>query len=481
MHRIGLHNQIFIAMALGVALGLAMNLAGDPAAPAFAATVWWLDLAGKDLFIGALKMIIAPLIFASIIAGVYSLPNLRAVRSIGVKTLAFYACTVCVAVALGMTLVMVIQPGNKSSSQQIRAKREAQIAALADQYRASGGADPATTQGAAEFRHYLAAQEGEASGAQTFGAAWPAMKAGGTDGSLVTLRDALVRPSLTNPFNSLAQIPPNSLGIIVFALVLGVALVTVGEAAKPVGEFFVAFDKVMLIITMWIMKFAPIGVGCITASLVATLGVDALVSLAWYSGVVVVGLTIHFCFLLFLTWAVGGMGPVEFLRGARDALLVAFTTSSSAATLPVTMLCTIEKLKVSPHIARFALPVGATVNMDGTALYEGVAVLFLIQVFGGLPDAMIDLSFGSLFVIFITAVFAAVGAAAVPSAGLITMALVAGSVGLPIYYIVIIYAVDRVLDMFRTTVNVLGDLVGAVIVNRLEAKNLGEAALSSKP
>lgn len=468
-------------MAAGVTLGLAMNLAGDPGAAAFKTAVWWLDLAGKDIFIGALKMIIAPLILASIIAGVYSLPSVREVRSIGLKTLAFYACTVCVAVALGMTLVMLIQPGKKASSQEIRAKRETEIAAHLQQFRASSNLDPVTLEGAAAFRQYIAVHEGEATGAQTFGANWTAMKSGEESGALETLRDSLLRTSLTNPFNSLAQVPPNSLGIIVFALILGIALVVIGEAAKPVGEFFVAFDKVMLTITMWVMKFAPMGVGCITASLVATLGVDALMALAWYSGVIIVGLTIHFCFLLFLTWAVGGMTPMAFLRGARDALLVAFTTSSSAATLPVSMICTIDKLGVAPQIARFALPVGATVNMDGTALYEGVAVLFLIQVFGGLPDAMIDLSFGNLFAIFVTAVFAAVGAAAVPSAGLITMALVAGSVGLPIYYIVIIYAVDRVLDMFRTTVNVVGDLVGAVIVNRLEGGGPGGVLPPERP
>jgi len=255
---------------------------------------------------------------------------------------------------------------------------------------------------------------------------------------------------------------------------VGIALVLIGEPAKPVGVFFESFNRVMLVITLWIMELAPVGVGCIIASLVATLGTDALVSLGWYGGTVIGGIAVHCVVLITLVSVFGRMNPVDFLKGIRDAWLVAFTTSSSAATLPVSIVCTTQKLGVSSKVARFTLPVGATVNMDGTALYEGVAVIFLIQIFGGLPDVPIDMSFASLMLIFITAVLASIGAAAVPSAGLVTMALVASAVGLPLYYIVIIYAVDRLLDMFRTSTNVMGDIAGAVIVNRLEEGRLAK-------
>jgi Na+/H+-dicarboxylate symporter len=156
--------------------------------------------------------------------------------------------------------------------------------------------------------------------------------------------------------------------------------------------------------------------------------------------------------------------------------MIAFTTRSSAATLPVTMENVTNNLGVSPKVANFTLPLGATMNMDGTALYEGVAVIFLIQIYGGLDDVPIIMTAATTFLIFITAVLASIGAAAVPNAGLVTMVIVANAVGLPIYYIPLILAVDGVLDMFRTSTNVLGDSVGAIVVNRLERGRLGESA-----
>ena len=285
-------------------------------------------------------------------------------------------------------------------------------------------------------------------------------------------RDEILRPILTNPFTALSKSPPNSLGVIFFAILVGLACVIIGEPARPVGRFFESANAVMMKITLWIMEVAPYGIACIIASLVATLGMDALQSLAWYCGVVVLGIAVHICVLLALVRFVGKMSPLEFIRGIQDAWLIAFTTTSSAATLPVTIVCTTEKLKVSEKVARFTLPVGATINMDGTALYEGVAVIFLIQVFGGLDDVPIVLTGMKTFVIFLTAVLASIGAAAIPSAGLVTMAIVASAVGLPLHYIFLIYAVDHLLDMFRTSTNVLGDAVGAVIVDRLEAGRL---------
>jgi Na+/H+-dicarboxylate symporter len=169
---------------------------------------------------------------------------------------------------------------------------------------------------------------------------------------------------------------------------------------------------------------------------------------------------------------VGGVGPIELWRGLREAWMIAFTTRSSAATLPITIANVTENLNVSPKVANFSLPLGATMNMDGTALYEGVAVIFLIQIYGGLADVPIELSGAVTLVIFITAVLASVGAAAVPDAGLVTMVLVAAAVGLPIYYIPLIFAVDAFLDMFRTSTNVLGDSIGAIVVNRLEGRRL---------
>lgn len=238
--------------------------------------------------------------------------------------------------------------------------------------------------------------------------------------------------------------------------------------------FFQAMNRVMMKITLWVMRIAPVAIGCIFASLVATLGVDALKSLGWYCATVIAGIAVHVVLLLVIVSALGRMSPLRFVRGIQNAWLVAFTTTSSAATLPITMKNVTEDLEVSPKVANFALPVGATVNMDGTALYEGVAIIFLIQMFGGLDDVPITMTATKTLVIFITAVLASVGAAAVPSAGLITMAIVANAVGLPLHYIFFIFPVDRLLDMFRTSTNVLGDAAGAVVVNRLERARLGD-------
>lgn len=461
-----------IAMGLGLVVGLGMYLMGDPEAAAFQKAIWWLDLIGKDVFIGALKMIIAPLILASIIAGVYSLPNAKELGNVGGKILVYYVCTTAIAVFLGLVAVLVIQPGNKAASQKVRESREVVIEEYRVAFEAETSIDSEAGDGIAQFRMYITQQEGEGLGSGSFQTNWGRIKATETRGPGDMMREEILRPILTNPFNALAQNPPNALGIIFFAILIGLALVIIGEPAKPVGQFFESLNKVMLVITLWIMELAPFGIACIIASLVATLGVDALMSLAWYCVAVIGGIAIHVCALLALVRVFGGMSPLTFLKGIRDAWLIAFTTTSSAATLPVTIVCTTQKLEVSEKVARFTLPVGATVNMDGTALYEGVAVIFLIQLFGGLPDVAIELTFGKTMVIFITAVLASVGAAAVPSAGLITMAIVASAVGLPLHYIFFIYAVDRMLDMFRTSTNVLGDAAGAVIVNRLEAKNL---------
>ncbi len=472
MRKISLHTRILLAMALGLVVGLAMYRWGDPEAPAFITAVWWLDLVGKDIFVGALKMIIAPLILASIVAGIYSLPNARELGNVGIKTLIYYFCTTAIAVFIGVVAVLVIRPGHKEASQSVREDRVAKLAEYQATFETQSGTTIDTDEGRAGFIAYIGARDGEDMSGSSFQSNWSRIQSTKDRPPLDMMREEILRPILTNPFTALAKNPPNALGIIFFAMLLGLALVIIGEPAKPVGAFFEAFNKVMLAITLWIMELAPYGIACIIASLVATLGVEALQSLAWYCIAVIGGIALHICVLLAIVALVGRMSPITFLKGIRDAWLIAFTTTSSAATLPITILCVTRKLKVSEKVSRFTLPVGATVNMDGTALYEGVAVIFLIQVYGGLADVPIELTFGKTMVIFITAVFASVGAAAIPSAGLITMAIVASAVGLPLHYIAFIYAVDRLLDMFRTSTNVMGDAVGAVVVNRLEAKNL---------
>ena len=474
MKRLDLHYIILIGMGIGFLTGISMHLFGDPESNAFTTVVWCLDLLGKDLFIGGLKMIIAPLIFASIVTGVTSLPSMREIGAVGVKTFAYYFVTTCMAVGIGMAAVLLIQPGASDAAKNVRERRAETLREYQEAYQSQTGRDPAAPENRSDYLVYAATQDGERIAATDFQSKFGVMQNAEAMGPGELLRQSLLLPFLSNPFTALSQSPPNSLGIIFFALLTGIACLAVGAPAQPVADFFKAFNAVMMTITLWLMRLAPVCIGCIIASMVATLGLDALRSLFWYFFTVVGGIGVHVVLLLTLVFAVGRMSPFKFLYGIRDAWLIAFTTTSSAATLPVTIHCTTNKLKVSPKIANFTLPVGATVNMDGTALYEGVAVIFLMQMYGGLDDVPLALTGANLFIVFVTAVFAAIGAAAVPSAGLITMAIVASAVGLPLHYIYIIYAVDHVLDMFRTSTNVMGDMVGAVIVNRLEKDRLGE-------
>jgi solute carrier family 1 (high affinity glutamate transporter) protein 1 len=475
MHR---HTRIFLGMLIGLLLGLWLNHvrvsaaeAGQPAPVWYAYAVWWLDLLGPTLFIGALNMLIAPLIFASIFSGVTSLPDLRELGAVGWKTLTFYLLTTSIAVVLGLALVMLIQPGKSAGSQRLRQVKADEQAAIRAEYEQKHGEPALDANGRPRpaYLSLLALHRGDSAAAADADKR-RAVAAGAerTPGKMI--RDDLVKPLLMNPFESLTK--RNTLGIIAFSLLLALACTVVGARAAPLVSVMQALDAAMLTITQWIMAGAPLAVGALIAKFVAESNPrDLFESLAWYSITILVGLFLQIGILLAFA-AAFGVGPVRMLRGFAEALLVGIGTSSSIATLPVSIQCVIQKLKVSPKIANFAMPLGATVNMNGTALYEGIAVAFLIQMFAGLDDVQTSLSAFNILLIFITAVLAAVGAAGVPSSGLVTMALVATAVHLPTYYIGIIFTVDALLDRFRTIVNIFGDAVGAVVVNRIEGERL---------
>lgn len=479
-----LHNLIFIGMLIGVVVGVALWYAKQGAAAGaepgyYAYTIWVLDLLGPTLFMGALKMIIAPLIFASIVTGVTSLPSMGELGAIGWKTLAYYIGTTTVAVTIGLIAVLTIQPGKKGASSAERERRAEELAELREAYAAQTDQSPKTADGqlSTEYLVWLKTREGQRQATGGAAAKFEQLTSaeGRTAGDI--FRDDIVRPLLTNPFTSLAADPPNALGIIFFALLLGVGCTFVGGAAQPLVQFMHALNAVMMQITEWLMAISPVAIGCIIAKLVAETGPTVFQSLGWYCGTVLAGILVHIVFLLGVSAVVGGVGPVSLWRGLREAWMIAFSTRSSAATLPITIENVTTNLKVSPKVANFSLPLGATMNMDGTALYEGIAIIFLIQIYGGLDDVQITMTAMTTFLIFITAVLASVGAAAVPNAGLVTMVIVATAVNLPVYYIPLIFAVDAVLDMFRTSTNVLGDSVGAIVVNRLERGRLGEATV----
>ena len=246
----------------------------------------------------------------------------------------------------------------------------------------------------------------------------------------------------------------------------------VGERGKGVVEALDGANAAVLKVTDWVMALAPIGIFALVAGIVAQTGIEVLRPMAAYVATVLLALGLHWGLVLpLILRLVGGMGWGRFLKGGSPAMLVAWSTASSSATLPVTLECAEKNLNVRPTTAGFVLPLGATVNMDGTALYEAVAALFIAQLYG------IDLSFGQQILVFLTASLAAVGAAGIPGAGLVTMAMVLSAVGLPLEGIALLLAVDRLLDAFRTATNVTGDLIGAVVVDRYAPGG----GLSAKP
>lgn len=394
--KLKIHTQIVIAIVLGVLAGL---LLGERAVH--------IKIVG-DLFIRLLKMIIVPLIMASMVSGVVSIGNARGLGRIGLKTFAFYIATTLLAVLVGLILVNIIQPGVGVDMPQ-----EAANEVISH--------EPPTVE------------------------------------SIVSD----IVPD--NAVGAMAQ--SKFLSVIFFSLLLGVGLTSVGDKARPLIELFGALNAVMMKITEWIMCLAPIGVFALMAYTVGTLGLEIIGDLAKYMSTVLLGLGIHaFLTLPVILVVFARYSPIRFIRHVFSAVATAFSTASSAATLPITMDCLEENAGISNKVVSFVIPLGATVNMDGTALYEAVAAMFIAQAYG------IEMGIGHQLIIMLTATLASIGAAAIPSAGLVTMVIVLDAVGLPAGGIMMILAVDRLLDMFRTAVNVWGDACGTAVVARLEGE-----------
>jgi len=400
--RLKVHTQILIAIVSGTMVGLAL---GEKAVH--------LKVAG-DIFIRLLKMIIIPLILASMVAGIVSLGDIRRLGRIGLKTFIYYTATTLLAVGVGLVLVNVMKPGV--------------------------GVDMG-----AEAAVDMADRETP---------------------SIISIIEDII------PENVFAGMAENKvLSVIFFSLLLGIAISSTGEKARPLTAFFESLNTVMMKVTDWIMRLAPVGVFALIAYTIGTMGLSVVKPLAVYMVTVVLGLGIHaFVTLPVLLILFGKYSPFKFIKDMFSAVATAFSTASSAATLPITMECLRENTGVSNKVASFVLPLGATVNMDGTALYEAVAAMFIAQAYG------ISLSIGQQLVIMLTATLASIGAAAIPGAGLVTMVIVLRAVNLPLEGIGMILAVDRILDMLRTAVNVWGDACGTAVVARLEGEELNDKA-----
>jgi len=402
LNRIQLHWQILIALVLSIFFGYLF--------PDLVKYISWMG----DLFLRALRMIIIPLIFASIVTGVTGIGTNENLGRMSLKTISYYIFSSLLAIVTGLILVNIIKPGVGA---------DLGFSALID----------------------------------------------GLDANRDTFGQTLLKIIPVNIVDSMAkgELP----AIIFFALFFGFFATKVKtEYREPVINFFNAVFEIMMKITMFVIKFTPLGIFAIVASIVADQSgniLNILARMGMYMATVLIALAIHGAITLpLLVKFLGRSNPLKLARGTTVPLLTAFSTSSSSATLPLTMEAVEVKCGVSNKTTSFVLPLGSTVNMDGTALYQCVAVLFIAQAYG------VELSITQQFVVMITALLASIGAAGIPMAGLVIMTMILSAVGLPLEGLGLILAVDRILDMFRTTVNVWSDMCGAVIIAKSEGETL---------
>ena len=404
------HLTLYILIAIVAAVAVALIF------PNFAASFE----IGGEIFLRLLKMMVVPLVVASVMSGIIGLGDVRRLGRPGGAAVLYYVTTTLLAVMVGLVLVNTIRPGVGTVDQQM-------LEALS----AEGGG--------------IAAVEGEA-------------------GLSTILENLLLMLFTDNLISSAAT--ANLLPLIIFSILFAGLLTTMGGRVRAVTEMIVQVNEALLSFILLIMKVAPLGIFCLVAARFGQAQaegrfLEVLSQTGWYFSTVLVGLALHaFIILPVIMLIFTRRNPYRFMYQMAQALLTAFSTASSTATLPVTLECAVDRAGVSKQSARFVLPLGATINMDGTALYEAVAAIFIAQAIG------YDLSLMQQLTVAVTATLAAIGAAGIPEAGLVTMVIVLNAVGLPLQYMSLILSVDWLLDRFRTTVNVLGDSVGSAVVER---------------
>ncbi|WP_026361879.1 dicarboxylate/amino acid:cation symporter [Methylotenera sp. 1P/1] len=407
-----LNMQILLGALLGVGVGVYFHGLGAQH-PTVSTGLYLSNLVGT-LFIDLLKMVLVPLVFCSIAVGIANLRKHQQIHKVWVSTLLFFTFTMMIAITLGMAASLYFKPG-----------AGLHIDMFANAMQSFEAKQMPLSEFFTQFLHGL----------------------------------------FVNPFKALAD--ANVLAVVMFALMLGVALIMGGERYQHLLKLLEEALEITMHIVGWVMRLAPFGIAALLIKLVSTQDFAMLSTLLTFVLVVVSTTLLHGVVILpGIMYAVTRKSPLWFWRGAREALITAFATSSSSATLPVTMRCTTQHLHVKPEIAGFVVPLGATINMDGTALYEAAAALFIANLVG------VELTFAQQLVVFFTAMLASVGAPGIPSAGMVTMVMVLQSVGLPAEAIAILLPIDRLLDTLRTTVNVEGDMITSVVVQKMTAEKI---------
>lgn len=399
----GLSTKIFIALIVGALLGVGIHYYAPPGYVRDTIIIEGLLYIVGQGFIRFMQMLVVPLVFSSLICGSMSIGDTKTLGKVGIKTLFFYLFTTAVAVITAISIAYLINPGIGLDMEEVQT------------------AEITTTV---------------------------------TDTSLI---DTLLNIIPKNPISSLAN--GDMLPIIVFALFTGIMLAKLGNKAQTVANFFLGFNDIMMEMTTAIMRLAPIGVFCLIARTFANLGFSAFRPMLKYMGSVTIALFIQ-CFLIYqlLLFAFTRLSPIKFIKKFAPVMGFAFSTATSNATIPMSINTLHEKMGVSKQISSFTIPLGATVNMDGTSIMQGVAVVFIAQAYG------INLTPADLTTVVLTATLASIGTAGVPSVGLVTLSMVLTSVGLPIEGIALIMGIDRILDMMRTAVNITGDAVCTTII-----------------
>ncbi|HOC44414.1 MAG TPA: dicarboxylate/amino acid:cation symporter [Thermoanaerobaculales bacterium] len=415
--RMALHTRMLLGGVIGAAGGVLAHVALRDT-PLLNAVVHYVTNPIGQLFLRLLFMLVIPLIFSALVMGVAGLGDLRRLGRIGLKTLAYTVAVSSIAVLLGVTLVNVMRPGDGLPPEQRAALTEA----------------------AAERSTTLSATAAPRTGIEF-----------------------LVRLVPDNPLR--AAVEGDMLAVMVFSLLVGIGLtLTATDAARRLLDVVEGLYDLTMTLIQLVISVAPIGVAALLFTMTAQLGYSVLIQLARYVGVVLLGLILHQVVVYSLSVRLlGGMSPLQFFRSISDAMLTAFSTSSSSATLPTALKVAEEELRLPPHISRFVLTVGSTANQNGTALFEGVTVLFLAQLYG------VHLTLASQALVVALCILGGIGTAGVPAGSLPVVALILGMVGVPVEGIGLVLGVDRFLDMCRTTLNVSGDLAAAVVVARSES------------
>ena len=426
-----LHTRIFIGLAVGVAAGVAANVALGGAHPAVVWIVSNISEPVGELFLRLLLLIVVPLVFSSLVAGVAGVGDVRKLGRLGLKSFAYALVVTAISAVIGLTLANTIQPGRRI--------------------------DPNT---AAQLEQRYSSEATRSVAAAT--------QASDEDAPLMQVVRTLV-PS--NPIASIASPTPNMLHLMFFALLIGmgITLMPVASAAPFLDAMRSLFDVTTKVIDM-IMRLAPYAVACLLFTNTARFGLDLLQALFWFVVTVMAGLSIQMFGVYSLSvYFLSRLSPVDFFRRIRTVMLTAFSTSSSSATLPTALRVSEENLGVPPHINRFVLTIGATANQNGTALYEGVTVLFLAQLAG------VDLTLAQQLMVVYLAILGGIGTAGVPSGSIPFIIAVLVSINVNPLLIGIVLGVDRILDMCRTTLNVVGDITAATYVARSEGHELLKA------